>query len=51
MDNIGQQHSINILNIETVYISEQLRQANIAEYLLYMWQVEDTIRAYDLDIE
>lgn len=34
-----------------MYISEQLRQANIAEYLLYMWQVEDTIRAYDLDIE
>ncbi|MCR5313425.1 MAG: DUF4924 family protein [Bacteroidaceae bacterium] len=34
-----------------MYISEQLKQANIAEYLLYMWQVEDTIRAYDLNIE
>ena len=34
-----------------MYISEQLRQANIAEYLLYMWQIEDTIRAYNLDID
>ena len=24
---------------------------NIAEYLLYMWQIEDLIRALDLDIE
>ena len=23
----------------------------MAEYLLYMWQVEDTLRAYDLDVE
>lgn len=34
-----------------MYISEQLKQANIAEYLLYMWQVEDTIRAYKHDID
>lgn len=34
-----------------MYISEQLKQANIAEYLLYMWQVEDTIRAYNLDAD
>lgn len=34
-----------------MYISEQLRQSNIAEYLLYMWQIEDTIRAYNLDID
>ena len=34
-----------------MYISEQLKQANIAEYLLYMWQIEDTIRAYNLDID
>lgn len=34
-----------------MYISEQLKQVNIAEYLLYMWQVEDTIRAYNLDID
>jgi len=29
-----------------MYISQQLRKKNIAEYLLYMWQVEDIIRAY-----
>lgn len=28
-----------------MYISEKLRTENIAEYLLYMWQVEDMIRA------
>ena len=32
-------------------ISKAKRQENIAEYLLYMWQVEDIMRAYDLDIE
>jgi len=32
-------------------ISQAKRQENIAEYLLYMWQVEDIIRAYNLDIE
>jgi len=34
-----------------MYISEQLKKENVAEYLLYMWQVEDTIRAYQLDID
>ncbi len=34
-----------------MYISEQLRKSSIAEYLLYMWQVEDVIRAYGLDID
>lgn len=29
-----------------MYISQELRKRNIAEYLLYMWQVEDIIRAY-----
>ena len=29
-----------------MFISQQLRKNNIAEYLLYMWQVEDTIRAF-----
>ena len=32
-------------------ISQAKRKENIAEYLLYMWQVEDIIRAYNLDIE
>ena len=30
--------------------SEKKRE-NIAEYLLYMWQIEDLIRAYQLDID
>ena len=34
-----------------MYIAEQLRTKNISEYLLYMWQVEDTMRAYGLDAE
>ena len=32
-------------------IAQQKRNENIAEYLLYMWQVEDIIRAYKLDID
>ncbi len=32
-------------------IASQLRRTNIAQYLLYMWQVEDLLRAYDLDID
>lgn len=31
--------------------ASRLRKENIAEYLLYMWQIEDIIRANDLDIE
>lgn len=31
--------------------ASKLRKDNIAEYLLYMWQIEDIIRANDLDIE
>lgn len=31
-------------------IAQQKRHENIAEYLLYMWQVEDMIRACHLDI-
>ena len=32
-------------------IAQQKRKENIAEYLLYMWQVEDMIRANHLDID
>jgi len=32
-------------------IAEQKRKENIAEYLLYMYQVEDMIRANNLDLE
>lgn len=32
-------------------IAKQKKTENIAEYLLYMWQVEDIIRAHKLDID
>lgn len=32
-------------------ISGKLKETNIAEYILYMWQVEDTIRAFHFDLE
>ena len=32
-------------------IASQKRKENIAEYLLYMWQIEDLIRANNLDID
>ena len=32
-------------------IAKQKRQENIAEYLLYLWQVEDLLRACNLDID
>ncbi|MDE7443704.1 MAG: DUF4924 family protein, partial [Muribaculaceae bacterium] len=32
-------------------IASQKRKENIAEYLLYMWQIEDMIRANDLDLD
>ena len=32
-------------------IAQQKRQENIAEYLLYLWQVEDLLRACHLDID
>lgn len=34
-----------------MYISRQLREESISEYLLYMWQVEDLIRANAFDAE
>jgi len=33
-----------------MYIAQELRKQNIAEYLLYMWQIEDTIRAFDCSL-
>ena len=32
-------------------IAKKLKEENISEYLLYMWQVEDIIRANGLDID
>lgn len=34
-----------------MYIASEKRKSNIAEYLLYMWQIEDIIRANGLDID
>jgi len=34
-----------------MFISEDLRQNNIAEYIIYMWQTEDMIRSLNFDIE
>lgn len=34
-----------------MYIASQKKKENIAEYVLYMWQIEDIIRAYKLDID
>jgi len=34
-----------------VFIARKLKKGNICEYLLYMWQVEDLLRAFNLDID
>lgn len=34
-----------------MYIASQKRKENVAEYLLYMWQIEDIIRANNLNID
>lgn len=34
-----------------MYISQELRKKNIAEYLLYMWQIEDLLRAYGCSLQ
>lgn len=34
-----------------MYIAEQLQKKNRAEYVLYLWQVEDTIRAFGCDFD
>ena len=34
-----------------MFISQQLKQKNIAEYLIYMWQVEDLIRANGCEMD
>lgn len=33
-----------------MFIAQELKKKSIAEYLLYMWQVEDIIRAYDCQL-
>ncbi|MEA4918484.1 hypothetical protein SDC9_194226 [bioreactor metagenome] len=34
-----------------MWIARQKKQENIAEYMLYMWQLEDILRSYGLDID
>ncbi len=34
-----------------MFIAQKLKKENICEYILYMWQVEDLIRAFGLDLE
>ena len=34
-----------------MFVAEHLRKSNIAEYLIYMWQVEDLLRAFHLDFD
>ncbi|MDE7153040.1 MAG: DUF4924 family protein [Muribaculaceae bacterium] len=34
-----------------MFIASEKRKQNIAEYLLYMWQIEDLIRANNLDLD
>ena len=34
-----------------MFVAKQLKDRSVCEYLLYMWQVEDTIRAFGLDID
>ncbi len=33
-----------------MFVAQELRKKSIAEYLLYMWQVEDIIRVYDCQL-
>jgi len=34
-----------------MFIAQKLKKENICEYLLYMWQVEDLIRAFRLNLD
>lgn len=34
-----------------MFVAEQKQKESIAEYLLYMWQLEDIIRMFELDID
>lgn len=49
-DNIPKAHIPHkphpIFSYTEMFIAQELRKKSIAEYLLYMWQMEDLIRAY-----
>ena len=38
-------------NYTSMLIAQQLKKTNICEYLLYMWQLEDLIRAFQFDMK
>ena len=38
-------------NIIKMFTASEKKRENIAEYILYMWQIENLIRAYNLDID
>ena len=48
----GSNESVQHIGLVLVkmFVAQELRKQNIAEYLLYMWQVEDIIRAYDCSL-
>lgn len=48
---VGKYAIFAVPNIHKMIIASQKRKENIAEYLLYMWQIEDIIRANGLDLE
>lgn len=41
----------SVNSVDAMTIAEKLRRSNIAEYLLYMWHIEDLMRAYNLDLD
>ena len=38
-----------VTNIDVMFMAEQKKRENIGEYLIYMYQVEDLIRANGFD--
>lgn len=44
-------HCTSLFKITDMIVAREKKKENIAEYLLYMWQIEDLIRANGLDIE
>ena len=43
--------SVFFSNFAVMFTASQKKKENIAEYLLYMWHIEDLIRANQLDID
>lgn len=37
--------------VDYMFTASEKKRENIAEYLLYMWQIEDMIRAFGLDLD